>query len=540
MGKQPPSPSPAPFPLHYYYDGWGPFLRGGSTRELTESIDILADSHVSTVLLSPNIGQSVSYPSSVSELCHSRVSDSATNARIEAGMGPHFARVTRDISDLWRVHEVDSLDLLTRRVLHHGLHAYASIRLNDVHMLGLESGQGPYTDPFYRDHPQWRLPPFQEEGRHGGGGLNFAVPEVRQHRLALIEELLRRYPFTGVELDFVRGPPFFPSDFPDLPTDLQARWPHFPRDYSESGIAHMNTFVKDVRSFTLSLGRELGRPIALGVRVPSTLSGCRRVGLDPVSWHQSGCLDFLTIARFLQIYSNLPISDFRKALPGLPIRSCVEHIVSATEHQGYRYPRDGTPEIFRGVAAAAYSMGASGLTLYNWFVTLGRSPTPGGKDLRHPEPRQLFSELGNPDTLDPLPKLYRVDSTFPNFDLRFWDSHAPLPAGATPDSPLLLTLRVAEKRKGRKSFRLRVEFGGSVPPQSFLQVNGYGQGLGEPAQTPHLFREPYDSSPPDPARCRDWQVDPKSLHHSKNEVAVMVSAPARILNVELAVQPEDT
>src|ERR1035437_4455164 len=72
-----------------------------------------------------------------------------------------------------------------------------------LHMVALENGHGPYTDALYRAHPEWRLP---------AGGLNYAVPEVRAHRLAMMEGLLRRYPFTGLEMDFLRGPPFFPPN----------------------------------------------------------------------------------------------------------------------------------------------------------------------------------------------------------------------------------------------------------------------------------------------------------------------------------------
>ena len=45
--------------------------------------------------------------------------------------------------------------------------------------------------------------------------LNFAVPEVRDLKFAVIEEIFRKYDFDGLEIDFLRSPPYFvPSEAP--------------------------------------------------------------------------------------------------------------------------------------------------------------------------------------------------------------------------------------------------------------------------------------------------------------------------------------
>lgn len=374
-------------------------------------------------------------------------------------------------------------------------------------------------------------------GRHSGGALNYAIPEVRQHRLELMEELLRRYDFTGLELDFVRGPPYFLSDRPDLEQDLYTRYPHFPRDLSEKGIPIMNEFVREVRALTGRIGREKGSPITLCARVPSTLSGCRRVGLDPAAWHRNGCLDFLTVARFLQIYFDYPLEDFQRALPGLPVHACIEHIVNARHEQDHNYARDASPETVRGAVAAAYARGASGITLYNFFVTLGKNLSPDGRDFRHPEPVEIFKQVGTTETLEGTDKLYLVDSTFPNFDLRFWDSHAPLPAALTPDSPLIVPLNIGEAEPASRKMTLRVVLEASAADVNLaIQLNGWGQGRGRLATTPNLFEEPYDERPPSPEFCIDFDVDGAALLYGRNEVAVMADKPVRVLGIELAVR----
>lgn len=521
----------------YYYDGWGPFLRGGKPENLCESIDILADSQITTVLLSPNIGQSVSFPSEVSQLSHWRSLNPETETELKKGMGPFFTKVTHDVADLWRKQGVDAFRLLSDRARERGLEVFASIRMNDTHMLGLDDGNGPYTDPFYRDHPEWRIPPMGGAGRHSGGALNYAIPEVRQHRLALMEELLRRYDFTGLDLDFVRGPPFFLSDRPDLEQDLHSRYPRYPRDLSEQGIPIMNEFMREVRALTERIGREKGHPITVCARVPSTLSGCRRVGLDPVAWHRDGSLDFLTIARFLQIWFDYPLDDFQRALPGLPVHACIEHIVNAKTGENHNYARDASPETVRGAVAAAYARGASGITLYNFFVTLGKNLNPDGRDFRHPEPVEIFQQVGRPETLEGTDKLYLVDATFPNFDLRFWDSHAPLPAALTPDSPLIVPLHVGEADPASRKITMRIVLDSPVgDTEVAVQLNGRTQGRGQIGTTPHLFFEPYDESPPSPDHCVDFAVDGSVLAYGRNEVAVMASNPVTVVSIEMAVR----
>jgi hypothetical protein len=521
----------------YYYDGWGPFLRGGKPENLKESIDILADSQITTVLLSPNIGQAVSYPSEVSDLVHWRPLSPETKEALRKGMGPFFAKVTYDVRDLWCKQGVDSFQLMSDRARDRGLEVFTSIRMNDVHMLGLDDEAGPYTDRFYRAHPEWRIPPAGGAGRHGGGALNHAIPEVRAHRLALMEELIRRYDFTGLDLDFVRGPPFFLPDRSDLELDLYSRWPHYPRDLSENGIPIMNGFMIEVRALTERLSKEKGYPVTLCARVPSTLSGCRRVGLDPVAWQKNGCLDFITVARFLQITFDYDLAEFQRAMPGFPVHACIEHIVNAPYADGHYHSRDASPEIVRGAVAAAYANDAAGITLYNFFVTLGKNLSPDGRDFRHPEPKEIFQQAGNPATLEGTDKLYLVDSTFANHDMRFWDSHAPLPADVTPDSPLILPLNLGEAVPAERTMTLRVVLDTSaVDVNLAIQLNGWGQGRGRLATTAHLFKEPYDERPPPPEFCVDFDVDGAALFYGRNEVAVMADRSVRVLSVELAVR----
>lgn len=515
--------------LIYNYDAWGAFIRVHRPEDVQANVDLLAGSQVTTVMLSPSMGQSMIYPSQVSELCHWREQDAAERAKFHHELGTMFASASERIAALWRRDGVDAFGLLVRSVVASGREAFVSMRMNDVHCLTAEERRGPYTDKIYREHPECRL--------QQSGGLNYARAEVRAHRLACFEELLRNYPFAGLDLDFARGAPYFP---PELPVEQPAEGAHphvFPRDYAEAFCPVMTEFVGEVKRLVDRVGREQGRKIALSVRVTSSLSGCRRVGLDPVEWHRRGYLDFLTVGRFLQMHFALPVAEYKRAMPGLTVCTTLDYIINGGGAHGvYIYPRDGTAEAYRGAAAAHYAQGSDGIYLFNMYVCRGNGVDPTGHDWCHTEPVEVLKEIGDPATLEGTVKLYLVDATFGLFDLRFVDPKAALPAAATPTAPLAVTMIVAEKNAAARKCTLRVVTEKPAPDAVIrVQINGRGQGAPALAERTRLFDEPYDQWPPAAGCSWDFEVDGAALVFGANEIAVLVSVPLTVTSVELAV-----
>lgn len=518
--------------LLYNYDAWGPFLKGHSAERIHENIDVFSGTQVTTVMLSPNVGQSLSYPSEVGEMCHWRPLSAEERNYLSKGMGEPFARAAEGVAEMWRNKGIDSFGLLVERAVTRGFETLASFRMNDLHMVRMLDSQGPYVDAFYRTHPEWRLP--------ASWGLNYAISEVRQYRLAQLEELLRRYPFAGLELDFLRRPPYFPPDGGEeayagatLPT---RRLSHFLQDMAEDSVPVMTEFVGKVREMTLRVAREKGRKILLAARVPSSLSGCRRLGLDPVAWHRRGYLDFLTVSHFLHLFFGLLIADFKSALPGLAVYGCLDYIVGGPMIDGYLYARDATAEIYKGAAAALYAQGADGIYLFNMYVCRGNGPDPKRKDWSHDEPFQVLKVIGDPQTLEDEEKLYLVDSRFEPFDNPFFDVRAQLPAETLPEAPLVVTMWAGERKTSGKKATLRVVAAGLAPETKVaVQLNGQGQGMGRKAAQPHLYREEYDQLPPDPASCVDFSVSEGDLKFGPNEIVVLSSSPVTIRSIEMAI-----
>jgi hypothetical protein len=528
----------------FNYDGWSPFYKGPTADSIRLAVDRFAGTQLTTIMLSPSLGQSVNYPSQVSELCHWRPLEPKVREELYHVMGQEAAGGVDQVAGRYRREGFDGFAVLVDAVVRSGREAFVTLRMNDVHMVTLEDGQGPYTDAFYRAHPEWRLT---------DGGLNYAVPEVRAHRLAIMEELLRRYPFAGLEMDFLRSPPYFPPNLPAVEKAPQAhggsagkdaaRWTEpdptkvdFARDSAEAYQPVMTEFVGEVRRMVDRVSHEKGRRIELCVRVPSSLAGCRRLGLDVTEWHRRGYLDFITVGKFLQLVQALPIAEYQRALPGLPVCASIDYVLGGPLIAGYFYPRDGTAEIYRGAAAALYAQGADGLTLFNMFAAQANGSDPSGRNWNHEEPLEVLREIGDPATLEDKAKLYLVDAAFTLFDRPLFDARAQLPLAAASGAPVRVALAVGERDPAGKTCTLRIVTRETVSGSVFaVQVNGRALGPARPAQAPHLFPEPYDQKPPELGQSHDFPVDGAALNYGVNEISVLASVPLTLTSIELAV-----
>ena len=472
------------------------------------------------------------YPSEVSEFCHTFPIAEKDRAQFHREMGPPFVRGTEAAYALWRDQKIDAFGRMVERSVAKGFETFAAFRMNDVHMLHLGAEGGSYSDRFYREHPEYRIP--------GSYNLNYGIAQVREHRLRELEELISRYPFRGLELDFVRGVPYFASapscrrlrqgSRSVLPPDSRITW-------HPTSSSTMSEFVGEVRAMTKRVSRQKNHPILLGARVPSTLSGSLRVGLDPIDWHKRQYLDFLTISPFLQLRYDLPVGSFKEALPGLPIYSCLDYTLGGPRINGFFLERTATPEMYRGAAAAHYSAGADGLQIFNMFVPRGYQSGSRFNSTNYQDPVEVLKDMLDPKDLENKRKLYLVDRKFDVFDRPFYDVKAPLPQDVTPTNPLIARMRIAERSEGGKRVTLRVE-AQTLPPdtQIAVQFNGRMNANGTPAPYSRLFEESHDALPPDARNCVDFPVSWKDLRFGENEIIVMSSNTITVERIELAVR----
>lgn len=159
----------------------------------------------------------------------------------------------------------------------HGLEAFASVRMNDVHDSGVIAGM---QTLWKQEHPEYLVRSPHGHRIHSlyDTAQDYAHEAVRQRKFEIIDEIGRRYDIDGVELDFVRHPVLFSSVMGDGPA-------------TEQEIGIVTDFIRRIRARLRELAAARGRPILLAVRTPDTVRQSRRIGLDLEAWMAGGLID---------------------------------------------------------------------------------------------------------------------------------------------------------------------------------------------------------------------------------------------------------
>lgn len=506
-------PAPKGRPLFYNYDAWNTFFLGADDSSIETNIALIADTGVTTLMLSPNVGQAfICRPGAYLEMCHGGVPPSPSELASFTSLAPDLRVLLEAAAAVvlrWSAEGVDPYAVALAKAKEMGLRVFITLRLNDVHTLEA-SPNGPYSDAFYRTHPGWRT--------GGGPTLDFGIAEVRQQRVYQIQELLERYAMIdGVELDFLRGPPFFnaadASPYANLMTD----------------------FVSQVANVSTTVANSRGRSLEVAVRVPSSLASCIKLGLDPQTWAQNGYIQAITLARFLRLTADLDVEAFKLDAPAVATYGCLEFLLSSGPF--YRPRRDATAEAYRGIGAALYARGADGLYLYNMYATRTEDPP-----LRHFDPRAVLNQLPSPELLAQTNRLFlatRLDDADRDFENR---PNVSLPASQLAPSASMEAEIYIGALNSSASHTLRIVGGDLQSATLSVELNGHILGhLGVPTSST-LFPELYNQLAPQITDCVDFLVPVDSLVAGRNTVVLQnhggtSSAPIDIDAIELASRP---
>ena len=245
-----------------------------------------------------------------------------------------------------------------------GLECFFSHRMN-----GSDNDLGPFARiPAKVAHPAWlfRTPWCTHEDN---GYWNFALPQVHDYVLRNLREVIERWPFDGMELDFARGVVF-------------------PAGQGWSNRERLTEFIARLRELSLAVSAKRGRPFLLAARIPETLVGCRFDGLDVERWVGEQLIDLLALGvRSFEV----DLADFQHVVAGTAVKlypSLDDH--HATD--GYQNPGI---EVLRGVAANWWRQGADGIHTFN-FNYATDAPYAGQDWASH---RRAYQELGAVATL---------------------------------------------------------------------------------------------------------------------------------------------
>ncbi len=272
---------------------------------------------------------------------------------------------------------IDPWQLALERAHEAGLQYWAGLRFSDLHGPRLQ-----WASRFRIAHPEYELGDNCGSGVHGPEsvygekcvGLNFMLPQVRAHRLRLVEEVCTRYDVEGFEWDFLREPGHY---FPDI----------------EKGRAILTEYLREARTLIDRIGADRGRPLGFGIRVPATVEKCDQIGLELKTWIREELIDYVSPGVHWDTATGMPFNDFVSMAQGTSCR-----VYACTSEQvGPGYHRRPPASVLRAGAANAWRQGVDGIYIFNFHHHIGHNLK---------EPEVVFGELGDLRTLELKDKLY--------------------------------------------------------------------------------------------------------------------------------------
>lgn len=218
--------------------------------------------------------------------------------------------------------------------------------------------------------------------------FDYAIPEVREKMLALIEEALDRYGVYGIELDFTR----------ELPA--------FKLGYEAQGRAIMTQFVADVRKLLGKFEERRNKEIKLQVMVGADPQVVYNFGYDVTEWAKQGLIDsVVAISRWETIYNETPVRFWKQLLSPYKVEFAAGNQILTCETPDKKPGTPATLETDMGAIAVFRSQGADFTYLYNrmdhsgyqfgekWFADETRNETV----IEPHNLKQLFAIGGTPE-----------------------------------------------------------------------------------------------------------------------------------------------
>ena len=503
----------APFKVLYNNDTTNTFScvspwheRGEPFREemLAASIDEVAGKGVDAYLLSPGLGWIPWWPS-----------------KVYPDHYQWWMKKTGLTSDGYGYMDYmlnggDMVQVLIDRCKANGMAPFASFRLNDVHYqqyMGKKHPASAYVSRFYEEHPEYLIDPDHQKRKPEGYAhfrtQNWAIPEVRDYKFALMEELCTNYDLAGLELDFLRDNHFFRKD----ETTEQQR------------VKIMTGFARRIRKMMDRTARP-GQRRYLCVRIPAGIAAHGAIGLDVRKLADAG-VDMFNLSGWFHTMQRTDIAEVRKAVPNAGIYLEMTHS-TGSHHVFVPGANSGSPrpsdEQLYTTAHLAYARGADGISLFNFVYYRGAgTAVPPAEPPFHVLPR-----LSDPDWLAKQQQYYW---------LSVWSYNNQIPKAIKPDKPATFVLDLAPPEQPKvETGRLRVHtekpLGGAE-----LGVKMNGTVLEPTDDVSAFYGNPDDGVISELSRRRAWACPVGILRDGLNELEVTVAATdsVNVIWIDLAV-----
>lgn len=379
-------------------------------------LDCLEGTQVDTFLLNQGIGNLADYPSKVLGMNGEYNDFNFTE--------PSFAR---NYVNAKRFMEkgIDIQEILIKGCRKRGLDVFASLRVNDVH--DLWDSCVDVKPLFKKEHPEWCHPVGVHEQfgnrQPCATALDWKRKEVRDLKLAVVEELMDNHDFDGLELDFLRDNVYF----------------HPNKGMNEA--FHMTDFIRQVRKYLDELSDKRNKYIELAIRVPMFYNGAMYSGFDIPTIARDRLCDIIIGGTGGNDGMSMDTEQYEKILQGSGIRffGCLNGFYDIIDMHNSDM---ATPmRKMRAVAEQIWAQGVDGISTFNLYPTL-----------THRE--ALLHDIGSIDTLMGIPKTYTIEKAPSRYG-----KHLPLTMGETVTEFAEYTIAICEDYcKGSKDPIIRLNF----------------------------------------------------------------------------------
>ncbi len=481
---------------------------------LVASIAEVAQTGVDAYLLSPGMGWVPWWQSAVEQDFYDWWRQ-RTGLEVSGKMlGQGFEKYVSEGGDMVRV--------LVETCRKLGMAPFVSLRLNDVHnqeYYAQKHQKSLVSCRFYTEHPEWHIDPQHPavQGYYHRRGMNWAVPEVRAYKLALLSELAAKYDLAGLELDFLRDNTLFR----DGETDPAIR------------VEIITEFVGQVRA-ALDRGRRGAARRYLCVRIPLALAAHADIGLDVQRLREAG-VDMFNLSGWFHTSQRSDLAAVRELLPESAIYLEMTH--STGWHPYFLAPglygTDGDPRTsdhqFYTTALLAHRRGADGLSLFNfvYYRMGGRSEIP----VMEP-PFHVLSKLNDIEFLSRQDQYYMLGGS---------SYYRQAPRELTVGQPVEFTLDMLapgpDSAGAKLPSRLRVHTEHALTPACIVTAAFNGRLLDPCPDTSGFFGNPFDGMISPPGHRRAWFLPGQLLKDGLNslQIELVGGGPTKIIYVDAGI-----
>ncbi len=249
----------------------------------------------------------------------------------------------------------DMLEIMCGETHEKGAEFWLSYRVNDFHGMTApvtqSTAKSVYISRFYMEHQDQLIGEPQSNCPFARYMLDFQYEDVREYKLALIQELIENYDIDGFSVDFLRVPTLF-----NLNTTT-----------SEQRLEIMLDFLGSIRRMLDDKTARTGQEYYLGVKIPIDMDSYDKLGIDVTAYEKEAGVNVFFVFDFYNTRQDYETLDHvRKNTEHSLVNFEMSDCTTWTKGGIFRESRGTTKEQFYTTAYMAYLHGADGVSLFNF------------------------------------------------------------------------------------------------------------------------------------------------------------------------------